>query len=871
MKVPSSYLGRAETSHLFLHLDSLDEALLRIDSIANLLADELPRHPTERLSIRIACRTAVWPSATLEPVLRRIWGDAAVGAFELAPLRRRDVVAAAEATGINADIFFRELYSANVVPFAIKPLTLKLLLALFRKDGALPHSVAEIYYQGCLKLCEEQSPTRRDAQRFGAFTVAQRLRAASRIAAATMFANRYAVWTGPKGDGIPNEDLPLSDLVGSHERGDFPSFEITEQCVREVLDSGLFTSRGPNRLGWAHQGYAEFLAASYLKAKEVHAQGILKMLLHPSGGLVPQLNAVTAWVASNSKEVRERLMQHDPMALLQGDLTHWDASDIAMLTAALFAALNENCAYDLTVGISTFYQRLNHPGLPSQLRPYILADSKNVVTRRTAITIAERCKLRDLQPELLTLALDVNADPHLRSRAVAALSTCGDDTATSQLLPLAKGELDPDPHDEMKGYALEILWPDHIKANELFTILTPPDEGFVGAYVMFLTRTLPETLKPDDLPIALQWATSLVTDAQELGDYHRISLADCILIRAWRNLGRTEIADALLTYIFARLRSHHNLFGGTSLRETDAFHAELESNFAPRKAFLLAAARLPLSTTDTYHLMRTRILRHADLQWLLDVSPGAPKYDASLDAESVCNMVRDVAVLDNPKDFAVVYDTALKWPALWQALKNAFEGIPLASEAARSLRHSHEMMERLKVDQVSKVTPSPVERIANELAKFDAGEWAAWWRLNLELTLTPNSRTYGSEWDYFISEMPGWQSADGTTRQRILAAANEYLRVAETSISKWIGKNPLTLYRNDAAAFRALLLLKEFDEPSYQTIPPQTWAKWAPVVVALPRPSGSEKAAFLNELLTDALAAAPIEFVAAVREIMREE
>ncbi len=36
------------TSHLVLHLDSLDEALLRIDSIANLLASELPRYPAKR-------------------------------------------------------------------------------------------------------------------------------------------------------------------------------------------------------------------------------------------------------------------------------------------------------------------------------------------------------------------------------------------------------------------------------------------------------------------------------------------------------------------------------------------------------------------------------------------------------------------------------------------------------------------------------------------------------------------------------------------------------------------------------------------------------------------------------------------------------
>ena len=100
------------TSQLVLHLDSLDEALLRIDSIASLLADELPRHPTERLSIRIACRTAVWPVQTLEPALKHIWGETAVGAFELAPLRRIDVMSAASLRGRRSRVPVR----TNVLP-----------------------------------------------------------------------------------------------------------------------------------------------------------------------------------------------------------------------------------------------------------------------------------------------------------------------------------------------------------------------------------------------------------------------------------------------------------------------------------------------------------------------------------------------------------------------------------------------------------------------------------------------------------------------------------------------------------------------------------------------------------------------------------
>jgi predicted NACHT family NTPase len=247
-------------SHLVLHLDSLDEALLRIDTIANFLASELPHYPTSRMSLRVACRTAVWPGRILEPSLNTIWGEIAVGVFELAPLRRRDVFLAAEANGIDGSSFMQELYAANAVPFAIKPLTLNLLLSLFKRDGRLPRSIADLYRRGCLKLCEESNPSRRDARRFGTLNSTQRLRVASRLAAATMLANRYAVWTESEAD-IPEEDVSLSALSRGHEEGEFLAFDVTEDNVREVLDTGLFTSRGSALMGWAHQSYAEFLAA----------------------------------------------------------------------------------------------------------------------------------------------------------------------------------------------------------------------------------------------------------------------------------------------------------------------------------------------------------------------------------------------------------------------------------------------------------------------------------------------------------------------------------------------------------------------------------------------------------------------------------
>ena len=123
-----------------------------------------------------------------------MWGEAGVGAFELAPLRRKDVIAAARSRALDADKFIAALFDANAVPFAIKPLTLKMLLDLFERDGRLPKSLADIYRRGVYS-CEEANPSRRDSRRLGALTGPQRLRLAGRIACMTMLANRYAIWT----------------------------------------------------------------------------------------------------------------------------------------------------------------------------------------------------------------------------------------------------------------------------------------------------------------------------------------------------------------------------------------------------------------------------------------------------------------------------------------------------------------------------------------------------------------------------------------------------------------------------------------------------------------------------------------------------
>jgi hypothetical protein len=84
----------------------------------------------------------------------------------------------------------RALLAAQAVPFAIKPLTLKMLLAIYQQRGDVPNSNIDLYKQGCLALCEEQNKSRRDSGRRGNLNAGQRMRLAARIAAATILGNR---------------------------------------------------------------------------------------------------------------------------------------------------------------------------------------------------------------------------------------------------------------------------------------------------------------------------------------------------------------------------------------------------------------------------------------------------------------------------------------------------------------------------------------------------------------------------------------------------------------------------------------------------------------------------------------------------------
>src|SRR5439155_7368108 len=150
---------------------------------------------------------------------------------------------------------------------------------------------------------------------------------ASRIAEATVFGNRYAIWTNVSFGDVAPEDLTIQELADGSEISKGQAFPVTEAAIREVLATGLFSSRGPHRTGWAHQTYAEFLAARYVLNHQFTEEQIMSLLVHPGdseGKIVPQLQETAGWIAGSSPAIFQRITAADPEVLLHSDAAHVD-------------------------------------------------------------------------------------------------------------------------------------------------------------------------------------------------------------------------------------------------------------------------------------------------------------------------------------------------------------------------------------------------------------------------------------------------------------------------------------------------------------------------------------------------------------------
>ena len=819
-----------EGSHiLFLFLDSLDECLLRVSTVASLLKEELKAYPADRLRLRIACRTAEWPML-LEEALIEQWGKEAVQVLELVPLRRADVTIAAEARGINPVEFLEAVQNAGAVPLAIKPVTLEFLLNTYSQTGSLPSTQAELYELGCRLLCGETSESRKASKATGSLDADQRMMIAGRIALLTLLCSRYAVYTEADHGAVPPGTLPVREIAWGTERTSHGPFAVTEDAVQETLGTGLFSARAAGLLGWSHQTYAEFLAAWYLRQKQVPQEQVLSLIQHPGDAgehLVPQLEEMAAWIAGMTPGIFRKIMDTDPAVLLRSDVATADASERERLVAKLLEKAAEGLLHDRwTHDHRQRFRKLDHPGLSDQLRPIIIDRTKNPDEREMAINIAEACQCVDLQGELATVALDMaNALP-ARVYAAYAVQRIGDRPVRARLRPLAYGEAGDDPEDELKGCALRALWPDALAVDELLPLLKKPKKSSLyGSYQAFLETDLAAHLQVPDLPTALNWA------AQHRANTHQIAALDKLAWKitelGWQKMDDPGVLEPLAAAVLSRIRQH------LTVPSDDAEDDPTPQQHSKRCRLLKAIiAGANISDTDLHFMiyLSPPLVMPADIPWLIQQAQEAPDPEAK---RLYARLVGRTFSYGDMENWEAVIQASQSGGALTEVLAPRFAAIPLDSLSAQEWRKvaQDEEQRRSRQTQVL-LTPSPAERVAQRLDQFESGTVDAWWWLNLDITLKPDSKNYGLEHAFDLTQVPGWLAADDQTKSRIVAAAEKYLHLQDPEPDKWFGMN--ILHRPALAGYRALHLLLSERQEALAALSAQTWAKWVPAILSFP-------------------------------------
>jgi hypothetical protein len=831
--------------NLYLFIDGLDEEPLGFEEINRIIRYKFTwshGNSINRLYIRMACRTAAWPES-LGETLATIWGVENVGIYEIAPLERDEILLAANVEGLNDESFLEEVERAGVVALASKPLTLKSLIKTYAQtNGRLSDSQTELYERYCKALCEEPNPTRQEVPRLrGNLSSEQRMNVASQIAAIMLLTKHNSIWRSTTLEGLPESSIAIDELYSGQT-------DINREKIEEVLSTGLFVSRGERRLGWAHQSFAEFLAARYLG--NLPKAQIRNLLFHPEDGKIkPELIEVAAWLASNNDDALQLILEaEEVIALFKTSIVVSDPTKRAKIMGNLLESLDKGALLDMAYswkGRQRRYHRLNHPDLVHQLHPYIADNSRKPLARQVAIDVAEVCQLQELQNLLLEVALNEDEQYYIRKEAAFALNRIATSEIRIQLKPLIHG-VPGDRDDDLKAAGLFAVWPDYITSEELFRALTPRRiHNYYGMYSSFIHRLSRDIdIVATDLPGAVKWVKryteSYVDDSRDL-DSSIQDLMNEIMIQAWNRLDEADVLEAFAEAAFVRLSRHLPILGRDfdfrreEQTELQQFRQDLLDNHEKRRGVL--SAMFPLLLNEPPYLFwlgsyETPFILGNDLEWAITQYRNA---DAEDMRQLLLELIQRVFYRWDMHHMDSIYEAMTQDQTLKEKF-HVFYSTELASESAAKARKNYELMsEREESRAVREIQtpifdPPPSTRVLEYLERCEREDIKFWWHVNLWLMREANGN---SLWDFMpdLTTFPGWQQVDETTRTRIIVTGLQYLYEGEPEPENWFGIG--IPWRPALAGYRMLYFLLSLPE-FLESLDSAIWKKWASIIVAYP-------------------------------------
>ncbi len=181
----ASAQGAGPAVALTVVLDQLDESTM-LPRVGGALSRALTGRDTSQVRLLLGCRTADYPS-TLTEELRRLFGRCVLA--DLAPLTLAQAEELASSAGVDGVALVEAAVARGAGALASVPLTLELLVRVYREHGHLEGSPRDLFARGVRLLVAEPDESRwQDAEVPGSSD--QRLVVAGRVAAGLLLSGR---------------------------------------------------------------------------------------------------------------------------------------------------------------------------------------------------------------------------------------------------------------------------------------------------------------------------------------------------------------------------------------------------------------------------------------------------------------------------------------------------------------------------------------------------------------------------------------------------------------------------------------------------------------------------------------------------------
>lgn len=526
-------------TNLELFLDSYDEGLLGFENITAHIIDNFRKIAKEKLKtlkLRIICRTAELPQMLendLKELFRQSEGEKNKEiSYELLILRYKDIENVLRIEQIIPDDFIRHIEQNDLSVFVSIPVTLIMLINLFQQNNSLPHGKWEIFSKGLLHLAKEQNEQRKTIGKIGVLSPDDRLTLASKTAFYFLFANKHTF--------ILDDD---SLLLESHD--DLKSNKIaSKEHIKELINTSLFAARENGRFGFVHRTFIDFLAAKYILDNDISIDTIIPMLLDMKSSykrIYPQLIEAASWLATQRSEYFGVLINYNSDVIVKGDLSKLSDQQKDELVHQCLKTIENEKINELHYDILKFFPQLHTNNTGKLLTPYFFSSPRNIFSRRVALEIATICEIKEVEKYIFQILHNSIEHLSLRISAMEYIAKSNSGTYTEQLKYYAIG-IEEDKDDELKGFALKALFPNHINIDEFLSLLTSQKQkNLYGKYQKFLQHEFYSILTEAQIIVVIQW----LIHNYDNGLYRE--LIHPVIVKAWEYIDHNIIILRLLT------------------------------------------------------------------------------------------------------------------------------------------------------------------------------------------------------------------------------------------------------------------------------------------------------------------------------------